>query len=185
MGTTRVKAVPVNSVVHFAESELTPDQFRSAIAQIPAEEAHYFTGHLLAHELVPVSALNRFTKLAAAAKEEPVESFARRAGYYGAREGLRTVYKFLMLVMSVEAVLRKAPFMWSRVYDSGEMTVDAQKESAQLRVRGFEGDQAGCARIAGWFEVIGTEAGAKDVRVVHSTCSRDGGPDCVWDIRWR
>ncbi len=144
-----VKAVPVNGLYTFVESELTRPQLAAALESLPPDERQWFDGHLLAHQQIPYSAVNRFNVAAAEQKGEPLESFAVRAGRYGAKQGIRTVYKFVMMVMSIEAVLRKAPLMWSRVYDSGNMTVESTGNSARIHVTDFPSELAGCGRATG------------------------------------
>ncbi len=183
MQATHIKAVPVNGLVQFVERELGPEQLQS-IRQELGDDAQWVTGHVLATEMVPIAAVNRFTKLAAGAKKEPVKSFARRAGRYGAEIGLKSVYKFILAVMSIDYVLRKAPFMWSRVYNGGVIDVEQSPGRAKIRVHEFPSDEALCARVTGWFEVIGEKAGAKDLRCVHTSCAAEGAGECVWDFAW-
>ena len=184
MQATHIKAVPVNGLVQFVERELTPEQLASVTSQLGAD-ARWVSGHVLATDMVPISVVNRFTELAASAKKEPVKSFAKRAGRYGAELGLKSVYKFIMAVMSIDYVLRKAPFMWSRVYDGGTMVVEQTAGRAKIRVTEFPSNEALCARVTGWFEVIGEKAGAKELRCVHSACAAEGAGECVWDFAWR
>lgn len=184
MKQAHVKAVPVNALYTFAESELTREQLAAAIESLPPDERQWFTGHLLAHQQIPYSAVNRFNIAAAEQKGEPLESFAIRAGRYGAQQGIRTVYKFVMMVMSIEAVLRKAPLMWSRVYDRGDMTVESTGNSARIHINDFPSEEAGCGRATGWFTVIGERAGAKNIKVAHAVCMARGGHECRWDFTW-
>ena len=179
-----VKAVPVNGLVQFVQAQLTPEQSKSILPAL-GDDARWFTGHLLAHEVVPLGAVNRYTSLAAAARGEELSAFARRAGRYGAELGLKSVYRFILAVLSIEYVLRKAPFMWTRVYDGGEMSVETPGERrARITVTNFPADRAGCGRITGWFETIGERAGAKALRCVHSACMAEGAHQCVWDFKW-
>src|SRR5207244_4298045 len=128
------------------------------------DDARWFTGHVLATDVVPLDKVNRFTALAAEKKKEPVRLFARRAGRFGAEIGIKSVYKFILAVLSIEHVLRKAPFMWTRVYDGGTITVETPGNNlARIHVTDFPAHEAGCGRISGWFEVIGERAGAKEL----------------------
>lgn len=179
-----VKAVPVNGLCEFVKRELTPEQYERAVASVGPENARYLRGHMLAHEQVPLAIVNDFTTAAAHQKGEPVKQFARRAGRYGGELGLKSVYKFMMMLMSIESVLKKAPFMWSRVYDRGDIVVEPGDRTAKITVRNFPGNHAGCGRITGWFEVIGEKAGAKNLRLHHTRCMADGAPECVWDFKY-
>lgn len=179
-----VKAVPVNGLVEFVTRELLPEQLADVRGQM-GDDAKWFTGHVLAHDVVPLDKVNRFTTLAAEKKKEPVKSFARRAGRFGAEMGIKSVYKFILAVMSIESVIKKAPFMWTRVYDGGTIVVETPGSSrARVRVTDFPANDAGCGRITGWFELIGERAGAKALRCVHTNCMADGAAECVWDFAW-
>jgi hypothetical protein len=183
MSDVRVKATPVNGLAMFVISQLTSNELQGVLAQLPPDQSRYFTGRLLASDQVPLSAVNRFTTLSAQAKGEPVKEFAHRAGIYGAEEGLKTVYKFILMMLSIDFALQKAPFMWTRVYDSGTLDVQSGDGTATITLKDFPADEAGCARIQGWFETIGKRAGAKDIRVKHS-CRLAGAPLCKWDFTW-
>lgn len=184
MPEAKVKAVPVNSLFDFVHKELSPAQMQATIAKLPPGDAKYFTGHLLANEVVPLIAVNQFTRAAAESKGEQVASFARRAGRYAGEQGIRSVYKFIMMVMSIDSVLKKAPFMWTRVYDVGALEVESSGNTAKIHLRDFPSESAGCARVTGWFEIIGEHAGAKDIRVLHQSCIAEGDKECLWEFAW-
>lgn len=184
MQEVHVKAVPVNGLVQFVQSQLTPEQLSALTASL-GDDAQWFTGHLLANAVVPLKAANRYTALAAEMRGEELGAFARRAGRFGAELGLKSVYRFILAVLSVEYVLRKAPFMWTRVYDGGRMEVETPGDGrARIRVTEFPASRAGCGRVTGWFETIGERAGAKGLRCVHSSCMVEGAAECVWDFNW-
>lgn len=179
-----VKAVPVNGLVQFVRSELSEEAVHKVEARLGGD-AQWFTGRLLAHQVVPLEAVNRYTALAAAERGEELKSFSRRAGRFGAELGLKSVYRFILAVLSIDYVLRKAPFMWTRVYDGGKMEVDTSGERrARITVTEFPADHAGCGRITGWFDTIGERAGAKGLRCLHTKCMADGASACVWDFQW-
>ena len=142
--TVHIKGTPVNGLLDFVRGELTSDQLAAVIAKMPEAEQKYWKSHVLAHELVPLEAANRFTHAAAQAKGEPIKAFAKRAGRFGAELGLKTVYKFVLMVMSVDAVLKKAPFMWTRVYDGGKIDVVPGANKATIMITEFPSDVAVC-----------------------------------------
>jgi hypothetical protein len=185
MKEVNLKGVPINGLVEFVRKELTPQQFQDVLERLPADQRKYFSGHVLAHELIPLSIVNTFTEYAAQAKNEPLKAFARRAGRYGAEIGLKTVYKFVLLVLSIDSVLKKAPLMWTRVYDGGVINVESGDGRARITATEFPSHPAVCGRITGWFELIGERAGAKDMRVVHDSCVAEGGKACHWSATWK
>jgi len=185
MATVHIKGTPVNGLLDFVRSELSSSQLEAVINKLPENEQKYWKSHVLAHELVPLEAANRLTREAAEAKGEPIKAFARRAGRFGAELGLKTVYKFVLLVMSTDAVLKKAPFMWTRVYDGGKIEVESGTGSATITITEFPSDVAVCGRITGWFEVIGERTGAKGLSVTHQPCAAEGGTKCSWNFKWQ
>lgn len=185
MKEVNLKGTPINGLVEFVKTELTPQQYQEVLARLPADHQKYFSGHVLAHELVPVSIVNKFNEYAAEARKEPLKTFARRAGRYGAEIGLKTVYKFVLLVLSVDSVLKKAPLMWTRVYDGGVIVVESGDGTAGITVTEFPAHPAVCGRISGWLEVIGERAGAKDIKVVHDSCAAEGAKACHWKFNWK
>jgi hypothetical protein len=180
-----VKATPVIALSEFVRKELTPSQFESVISGLPPEERRFFTEKLLAQDTVPLQAVNRFTRLAAEARGESAPQFAHRAGRYGAEAGLKTVYKFIMSLLSLQSVFKTAPLMWKRVYDGGELHVEPRDDSATITLRDFPSDPAGCGRITGWFELIGEKAGAKELQTTHPVCMSEGAEVCRWEFTWK
>lgn len=180
----KVKATPVNGLARFVREELTEAQLEKVLARFDENERQYFTGSVLAHEMIPVTVVNRFTQLAADELGEPVKSFGRRAGAYGAKLGLKTVFRFLMVMMTVETVLRKAAFTWTRIYDTGRMESLARDNSATIFLHDFPSEVPGCARITGWIDHIGTAAGARNLQVEHAECKAEGGERCRWEATW-
>ncbi|MDX1584390.1 MAG: hypothetical protein R3338_12400 [Thermoanaerobaculia bacterium] len=185
MAEAKIKATPVNGVVQFIEQELTLEELEELKSRFSPEELRYFTGRVIASEEIPIDPVNRFTRGAAEIKGESVESFGRRAGRYGARLGMKTVYKFLMFVMSVETILQKAETIFGRVYDTGNFKVDAEEKSAVCHLTDFPSTEVGCARLSGWMEEIGEAAGAKNIAVQHVSCMAKGGGECRWELAWQ
>ncbi len=183
MSEPNVKATPVNGLVSFVRGELSAQQFEAVLAALPPEQRKLFGGDLIASAMVPLGAVNTFTRAAAAQKGEPVTDFAVRAGRHGAALGLKTVYKFILALMSPQSVLNASPMMWKKVYDAGEVVVEPGERGARIRVRDFVPDAAGCGRITGWFTVI-AERSARDARVDHATCGARGDSECTWEFRW-
>lgn len=183
MAEIMVKATPVNAVANFVRKDLTPAQRQALLAKLTPEEARLFDGKLMATASIPLTLMDRFTTLAAAVKGEPVFDFARRAGNFGAEEGTRTVYKFIMSLMSPESVLRAAPMMWKRVYDSGSLKAEARDGHGEISIDDFPSSKALCGRITGWFEFIGKKSAVNSV-CVHSSCRSRGDERCVWTFDW-
>ncbi|HET8798238.1 MAG TPA: TIGR02265 family protein [Thermoanaerobaculia bacterium] len=180
-----VKGSPVRSLQKFIDAELTPEQRDRMFGALPAEYGTRFRAPILATETVPVHMLNRFTEEAAAAKGEPLETFARRAGREAAGDAVKGIYRFFALVLTPPALLSKASQMWSSLYNRGELRVDEQTESsARIRVTNFPSEPAGCARLTGWIERMAELTGARQLRIDKTQCTAKGGTCCEWRLRW-
>lgn len=181
-----VKGSPVRSLQKFLEAELTPEQRQSMLDLLPAEYAERFSRPFLPTETIPVQMLNRFTVEAARAKNESLDTFARRAGREAAGDAVKGIYRFFALVLTPPALLSKASAMWSSLYNRGEMRVEEQTEtSARIRILDFPFEAAGCARLEGWLERMAELTGVKDIRVEHTRCYAKGGEHCEWHLEWR
>ena len=183
MAEPMVKATPVNSLANYIRQQLGDQRTNEIAAGLTPGATHWFSGHLMAHEQVPLAAVNELTTRAAEAAARPLPEFAHAAGRHAAEQGLRSVYKFIMVLMSPESVLKTAPLMWKKVYDTGRMEVSTGDQQARITVHDFPAHAAGCGRITGWFEVIG-EKSADGMSVIHDRCRTRGAGECSWHFVW-
>ncbi len=158
------------------------EQVARVVGQLSPDEAALLNGMLLASATVPLVLVNRYTTLAAAEKGEELGAFARRAGRVAAEEGTRSVYKFILMLLSGASVLRAAPSMWKRVYVGSTLDVEVGDHRGRLIARDFPADPASCGRITGWFEFIAKRT-VKGARLSH-TCRCNGAAECAWTFEW-
>src|SRR2546430_737911 len=121
-----VKGSPVRSLQKFLEQELAPAQRDAVLSTLPTGFATRLRGTVLPTETIPVHVLNTMTEEAAKVKNEPLETFARRAGRQGASDALKGIYRFFALVMTPASLLGRASQMWSALYNRGTMRVEDQ-----------------------------------------------------------
>ena len=184
MSEVHIKATPVLGLAGYIKSTLSPAQQARLQAQLGPGEARVMEGRLLASETVPVDVSNRLTDLAARECGQTPFEFGRAAGRVVAELGTRTVYKFILALLSPQSMLRTAPTMWSRVYDAGRLVAEAGDGRGRLTLLDFPGRHEGfCGRTTGWFEFIGEKA-ARNMRVSHAACRLRGDPECAWDFAW-
>lgn len=181
-----VKGAPVRSLQKFLDADLTPEQRAAVLDRLPPDFAQRFRSPVLATETVPVHILNRLTEEAARVKDEPVESFGRRAGREAAGEAVKGIYRFFALVLTPPALLGKASQMWSSLYNRGQLKVDEQTDtSARIRLLDFPSEIAGCSRVTGWIERMAEMTGVKNINVEQTRCFAKGAECCEWRISWR
>ena len=182
MATT--KGSILKSLLKFVEKDLTSSQKEQALAALTEEERAIATARLLPSTHVPESLLNHLTDAAAAVKGEDLDTFGIRAGKAELADAVG-LYRFLFIVLTPSALLKKASSTWSSVHDTGTMTVENQApNSARICLRNFPSERAHCARLTGWFVGLSEMAGAKDVRIDHAVCLTRGGTECAWDLGW-
>lgn len=181
-----VKGSPVRSLQKFIDAELTRAQKDSVLSTLPDPWRERLRGPILPTETVPVSVLNKLTEEAAAAKGEPLDSFARRAGREAAGDAVKGIYRFFALVLTPAALLSKASQMWSSLYNRGRLNVTSQTDhSARLELSDIKMETAGCARMTGWIERMAemTNTGG-NLKLVKTKCSSKGDNCCEWQLEW-
>ena len=140
---------------------------------------------ILASDWIPLEASNLLTEAAAAAKGEPLETFARRAGRFAADEAVHTIYKWLAFLKTPDYVLGKASRTWSTFYNRGSMSVEKQgTRSARVILADFPSHRAGCGRITGWMQQLGEMTKAPNLRIDHVRCRTRGDSLCEWSVTW-
>ena len=180
-----VRGTPVIGLCHFIEKELDPAARARVYAKMDPKWAGSFAnGTVFATDRIPLPVVNQLTASAAEAKGEALDSFARRAGSFGAKEGINSVFKPFFFILSPANALSIAPLMWTRIYNVGKMRVDSSGKRAAIHVTEFPGHPAVCGRITGWFTYIGELSGAKNVRARHDTCTSKGSMECLWEFDW-
>lgn len=182
----RVKGTPVKSFLAFLDQDLTAEQRSRVFEGVPGELASRMRDRqILATEFVPVTVLNQLTSEAARVKGESVDSFARRAGSFAAKEAVNTVMRFLVRVFTPDTLLQKGGAIWKTVYDRGELrTVKEGDGNARVILADFPSEPAGCARITGWIEGMVELTKVRDVSVRQVKCFAKGAPACEWEITW-
>ena len=183
MSEVRVKATPANGLATYIQRTLSPEQLARLVPQLEGEALRVLEGRLLANDTVAVETLNRLTDLAAREAQQPAFEFGRAAGRFGAELGTRTVYKFILALLSPQSTLRTASAMWARVYSAGRLEVEVGDAWGRIHLRDFPVHDGMCGRITGWFEFIGEKA-RKGTRTVHATCRARGDQECRWDFSW-
>lgn len=180
-----VKGSPVRSLQKFVETDLTAEQRERVFADLPAGYAARLRRPILATETVPVHMLNQLTEIAARAKGEALEEFARRAGREGANDAVHGIYRFFVRALTPSALLSKGSTIWSSLYNRGRLEIESENaNSAVIRLADFPSERPGCLRLTGWIERMAELTSVKDVRITQTECFAKGDPACVWNLRW-
>jgi len=180
-----VKGSPIRSLLKFVEGELTAAQREELFSRLPPDDVVRLRARILVTDALPVALLNRLTVEAAKVKQEPLQSFSRRAGRAAASEAFSGVYRVFALILTPEKLLEKASRIWGSLYNRGELVVERKNDrSAHIQLLDFPSEEAGCARITGWIERMVELTGVKSPRIVQTRCFAKGAPACEWDLQW-
>ena len=179
------KGTILRSLLKFVEKDLNAEQRSRAYASLPAEDQPFLNASsVLSSQKVPEFLLNRITEAAAREKGEPLDSFGRRAGRAELADAVG-VYRFLTMILTPTALLRKASTLWSTVHSVGALVVDRDEEgAATISLVRFPSERAHCARMSGWFEGAAVITKARNPRILHDLCVTRGDERCRWQLTW-
>ncbi|MGZ7042237.1 MAG: hypothetical protein ACXVH7_10640 [Thermoanaerobaculia bacterium] len=179
------KGAVLRALLNFVQSDLTPDQYQRAIAALPdSDQAIIGQRSILASLKVSEFVLNRLTVEASRAKGEPLEEFGRRAGTAELKSAVG-VYRFITMILTPAAILKRAATIWSTVHSHGTLSIVEQSEGrALMRLTDFPAEQSNCARITGWMEGLGVMTNARNTKVRHGLCMTRGDRVCEWLVTW-
>jgi hypothetical protein len=179
------KGTVLRALLNFVQSDLTPDQYERAIAALPdSDQAIIRQPSILPSLKVSEFVLNRLTVEASRAKGESVEEFGRRAGTAELKSAVG-IYRFITMILTPTAILRKAATIWSTIHSHGSLSVVEQSEGrALMRLTDFPAEPSNCARITGWMEGLGVMTNARNTKVRHGLCMTRGDSACEWLVTW-
>jgi serine/threonine protein kinase len=101
-------------------------------------------------------------------------SFAR---FFGAdRDTLPT--------LSPSQVFDDAPRFWARLHGWGKLAVETGPTSARVSLAGTPKEPLLCNLVEGSLERIAELSGGIGARAWQSSCETQGGPACVFEVRW-
>ena len=180
-----VKGTVVRNLMNFIGEELSHQQIEGALSKLPDDFANSMRKPILLTASHPVRLVNKLTEEAALAKGDPPEAFATRAGRAGASAAVKTVYKLLVVVLTVPALLSKASRTWKTIYSQGDLVFESEEKGrARVFLREFPSDAIGCARITGWMQKLGEMTKARNFSVTHILCSARSAKECEWKVSW-
>jgi hypothetical protein len=107
-------------------------------------------------------------------------------GRYAADVNLKTMYRLLFKLGSVQFILRRAAMAWKMSYDAGELVLRTEDaRSAQLEIVDFPTPhRAHCLSVKGWMSRALEMSGARE-SVIKERCKLLGDPRCEFAAKWR
>jgi hypothetical protein len=108
-------------------------------------------------------------------------------GAFTAESSLKGIYSSQLKAGDVRSTLLRAPSLWKMFHDTGELTVDLDKERnhAILRIAGYAlPHEENCANLIGWGRRMVELSGGKNVRISEDKCVCKGDDLCEMSFDW-
>ncbi len=183
-GVATSKGTILKSLVKFIEQDLSAEQKTKLFEMLSADDAALARGRVLSSQFVPEAMLNRLTDSAAKAKGEDIDRFGVRAGLAELADSIG-VYRFLLVVLTPNALLSKASSFWGSVHNRGTMVVLEHSDNhARVQLKDFPSERPHCARLTGWFQGLAEMTKVKNISIRHDKCMTRGAEHCEWIMRW-
>ncbi|HZS38281.1 MAG TPA: hypothetical protein VFF06_15695 [Polyangia bacterium] len=187
MGEPQIKGVALRGMLAAAR-KLHGDSFLEAmLAHLPPQTARLVrAGGFLSGGWYPLATfreLNHAAQRAAGLGPELSRALAREA----TADDFRGIYRVLTFVLSPEFVIKRAPTLFSRYYDTGRMeVVRAVSGSAQARFSGCVGfDRSVWQGVAGGCVAVLEACGGQDVDVRATDGGNDGDEHLFLAATWK
>lgn len=182
-----VKAQGLLNAVKWLEQEYGRDALGRVIRGCsPAVRERYMAA--IAIEWHPVEELVELLGVADRMLGTGDGRLAEELGAAGARANLRgALVRMATYVTSPEFFAARVAGLWSRFNDEGEMLVRRiNGRSSSIEVRGLRRTHPlFCATLTGWCREMARATGGVDATARHVACLGVGGPQCLWEVRWR
>jgi hypothetical protein len=155
----QVKGLAFRSLVRSAQRLFGPGVVDKMMPLLPAEIARTVKhDSFVTSGWYPIGQYRAlYGAIARASGKSPIE-VGRTLGRDATMDDFRGVYRVLTAVLSPEFLIRRAPGLWNRYYDTGTLAVHAQKGSAEAEFRGCTGFD----RVL-WEDAIGGSVGLLEV----------------------
>jgi hypothetical protein len=181
-----VKGTCVKSVAGFVRDRSGEQAWNGALADLGEAERKIFGDLITANTWYPLEPYQRL--LAAIGKR--LGGDERELGLEIGRriiaDGLNTVYRIFLGMVSTKYLLSKMPLLWKSYFDSERLEVaEVTDHSLEIGVYGKgEPNQIFCGSVLGGGMQAITLSHGKNVRGEGICCRKNGDPCCKFKISW-
>ena len=142
----------------------------------------------IAIEWIPMAELMEFYEAVVDVVGAGDRKLLRLSGASSARKNFRSlVGRAATLILSPEAVLKRASALWRQYNDRGELRlIELSPGLCRLEVFGVPRPHWGfCMSLLGWSDELARAVGWKNPSVTHPECRAEGQQRCVIEVRFR
>ena len=182
-----VKGLVVNGIIRFLQEKYGNDGVQKFLDKTPPEDRKVWTEQqILAISRVPaVIYKNAYATMEALWGTGDGKIFEEGAGVVAFYD-LNTAMKIFMKIGSPAFVAQRFPSIWKQYFNVGTVRVILlETQKLEMVLEGAEEyGAAGCAGALGWTRAALEYAGAKNLRLTHKECTRQGGTRCHYVYAW-
>jgi hypothetical protein len=182
---SKVKGSNIINRQAYVTERFGPDAWRRVLARLGAEDAGGLSPRILASAWYPFEIYNRVDETICQLFGGGSLTLCRALGADSARRALSGTYRVYMKDGPV-ALLRRLSVLHRTFYDSGSMTVTVVGEGHCV-IRAVyvpRSTRTNCLVAQAFYRKVVEMCGGRDVQVNEATCSADGAPLCLVNVRW-
>lgn len=117
-------------------------------------------------------------------------NFFREYGRYDAARTTSGPLRYLLRLASGVQVLKRAQSFWKHYFKGSileikDLSEDEGHVNVKLIARNFNEGVPGCRILEGYFEVVFTKTGVKNLEIKEESCVYKGDEYCSWNISWQ
>jgi hypothetical protein len=106
-------------------------------------------------------------------------------GRFEAERDLPTIHRLLLKMVNPSYVVDKMAELWPRYHSTGELRIERRGDRAvDATLADWASDEALCLGFQSYCQRALELAGARDVRIAHSSCRARGADLCFFRVKW-
>ena len=182
-----VKGLVVNGIIRFLQEKYGDAGVKKFLDHTPPDDRKVWTERqILAVSRVPAAiyknAYHTMETLWGTGDGKIFEEGAGVVAFYD----LNSVMKFFMQIGSPSFVAQRFPSVWRQYFSVGTVKIlQLNEQHLEMVLEGAEEyGAAGCSGTLGWTRAALKFAGAKNLELTHTECTRRGNTRCLYVYNW-
>lgn len=182
----QIKGTAIRGALKYVKESGFPGGIPAIVVELPEAVQSIYDRKILTSEWYPYEAYTELLRLVDRRLGRGDLSLMPELGLFAAHQDVGTVLKIVSIFTSVQSLLHRGPFFWSRYCDEGEPElVDSSKTSMTMALKEFpEIAPEHCHLLTGWLEGLARSVGAHTAAATKTHCVHRGDPWCQYDGRW-
>ena len=183
---TQIKGAAIRGTLKFVKQSGFAGGIPAIIAKLPPDVRPIYDTKILSADWYPYAAYSSLLSVVDREVGRGDLSLMPQLGHFAVRQDVSSVLKIVSIFASVEKLLSRGTFFWSRTCDRGRVeVVEPGGHQTVIALQDFPDVAAThCHVLIGWLEGLALAVGAKSARVVKSRCVHRGDDRCEYRGDW-